>query len=309
MQRRPGERRAASTPTTPAVDTASDPTVLADIASKYPGVTLSAGQTNKYQVVLIFSSPLATGNYQIVVNRRRPRRRGQPVVRHRQQRQRLGRLGGAFRRQADHARTATISPNGTLSYNTADAVASDAEGDSVAVWVDPATGIWAGIYDQTTTANADGTQSTSFSPVKQFQVTTDTTATDASVAIDKDGDFVVTWSGLSATTSTDWDVYAETFYANGNIHTSTFMVNTTTLGTQRSSSVAMDLRGDFVITWESRTAITSSTGYDIDAERFSDAGNVLAGTDEEQSITFDSAFSGTFSFVGTTTTTPTRPTR
>ena len=116
------------------------------------------------------------------------------------------------------------------------------------------------------------------------------------MAIDKDGDFVVTWAGLqhSGLPSNDWDVYAETFYANGNVHTSTFMVNTTTLGTQRAPSVAMDLRGDFVITWESRTSITSSTGYDIEAKRFSYAGNVMAGTDEEQSITFDTAFSGTF---------------
>ncbi len=112
------------------------------------------------------------------------------------------------------------------------------------------------------------------------------------MAIDKDGDFVVTWSAFNALT--DWDVYAETFYANGNVHSSTFMVNATTLGTQRSSSVAMDLRGDFIVTWQSRTAITSGSGYDIYAERYSYDGNVLAGTDEEQSIVFDSRFTGTF---------------
>ena len=279
-------------------DTATNPLVLTDIASKYPGVTLSVGATNKYEVVLIFSSALVSGNYQIVVRNSIRDVAGNALYT-------TGSsvngavVSGSLTIIVPTNTETTISTNATLTYNTADAVASDAKGDSVAVWAGTTAnnaGVWAGIYDQTTTANADGTQSTSFALIKQFQVSTDTTATDASVAVDKDGDFVVTWSGFNTVgfNSNDWDVYAETFYANGNIHTGTFMVNTTTLGTQRSSSVAMDVRGDFVITWESRTAITSSTGYDIDAEEFSAAGNVLNGTDDEQSIVFDPAFSGSF---------------
>ena len=48
---------------------------------------------------------------------------------------------------------------------------------------------------------------------------------DSAVAMDTEGDFVVTWSAFNS--ATDWDVYAETFYANGAVHTSTFRVTTT----------------------------------------------------------------------------------
>ena len=58
------------------------------------------------------------------------------------------------------------------------------------------------------------------------------------MAVDKGGNFVVTWSAYNATT--DWDVYAQMFNAAGTATSSIFVVNSYTTSTQRDSSVAMD---------------------------------------------------------------------
>ena len=70
------------------------------------------------------------------------------------------------------------------------------------------------------------------------------------VAIDADGDFVVTWQ------SSDQDgdgngIYAQRYNASGVAQGSEFLVNTFTTSYQSNSAVAIDADGDFVVTWHS----------------------------------------------------------
>ena len=70
----------------------------------------------------------------------------------------------------------------------------------------------------------------------------------ASVASDSDGNFVVTWTtdGVSGT-----GVVMRRFAAGGTPLTGEIIVNTTTVGAQRNSVIAMNSNwGDFVIAWE-----------------------------------------------------------
>ncbi len=156
---------------------------------------------------------------------------------------------------------------------TTNATASDAKGDYVVVWTDTASataGIWAKMYTQTSTIASNGVRTTSVTVNKLIHVTSDTTASDAAVAVDEDGDFVVTWSAFNSTTG--WDVYAQTYNAAGTATSGAFIVNSYTTGTQRYSSVAMDAEGDFVVTWQSLNEYGSGSGYDIYAQRYSAAG-------------------------------------
>ena len=273
-----------------------------DAAMNYAGqfgIPSNIGKTNKYQVILVFSMDLPTGNYQIFIKNSIRDVAGNALY-HTGYNVNGMVVRGILNVIAPTGTEGVVNPNATLSYDTANAVASDADGDSVAVWIGGTSnpGVWAGIYNQTTTANADGTQSTSFVPVKQFQINTDpatTQFTDASVAMDKDGDFVVTWSAFNTTNPlNDFDVYAEIFQRRRRRPHAHLHGEHHHLGHQQAPSVAMDLRGDFVVTWQSRTSFTDPNGYDVIAERFSPDGKVLAGTDEEQAIAFDPAFSGTF---------------
>jgi Ca2+-binding RTX toxin-like protein len=75
-----------------------------------------------------------------------------------------------------------------------------------------------------------------------------------SVAMDANGDFVVTWSSYDQNSdplAEGFDVYAQRYNAAGQPQGGEFRVNTYTTGQQRTSTVAMDADGDFVITWSS----------------------------------------------------------
>ena len=268
----------------------------AALQAKY-GITI--GQTNKYQVVLVFSSALANGTYQIVAKNSIRDAAGNPLA------STGTNVNGGVSSPLFYVNTpvgaetlvsALPQSVSQLSEETPHAVASDAKGDTVAVWQDTnagTVGIWAELYSQTSTPGGNASRNTAFSPLlaQPIHVSADATAIDVSVAMDKSGDFVVTWSAQNS--STGWDVYAEVFNPDGSVKVSTFMVNSTTLGTQNDSSVAMDAEGDFAVTWQSLLP-NSTTGYDIDAQRYSAAGQVLGGVNEQQAIIFTSGFTGTF---------------
>ncbi|MBN1911068.1 MAG: trypsin-like serine protease [Pirellulales bacterium] len=92
--------------------------------------------------------------------------------------------------------------------NSPQSVDSDADGDYVVVWRSegPDTGIYAQLYDALWFKNAEGNRESLISEsgiidpithnplVQNILVTDDPTATYASVAMDADGDFVVTWT-------------------------------------------------------------------------------------------------------------------
>src|SRR5690606_17872956 len=76
-----------------------------------------------------------------------------------------------------------------------------------------------------------------------------------SIAIDRDGDFVVTWTD-SAADGSGQGVYVKRYDRAGNPlgvnqDAAQIRVNDFTTGNQRFSSVAVDAFGDFVVTWTS----------------------------------------------------------
>jgi large repetitive protein len=94
-----------------------------------------------------------------------------------------------------------------------------------------------------------------------------------SVAIDQDGDFVVTWESRGQD-GDRYGIYARRFNVAGEAQGDAFQVNTTTVSNQRSSKVAIDQDGDFVVTWES---YDSDENYGIYAQRYSAAGIAQGG--------------------------------
>ncbi|MBU0488124.1 hypothetical protein KKB18_09590 [bacterium] len=103
----------------------------------------------------------------------------------------------------------------------------------------------------------------------QFKINTDTnnTQADSSVAMNNDGNFVVTWEGWCSTDSTG--VSARIYSSDGSPVGCQFQVNTFTNSNQRNPSVALDGSANFIITWESNANNdTDSSGYGIFAQLF-----------------------------------------
>lgn len=147
--------------------------------------------------------------------------------------------------------------------------AMDADGDFVIVWVssDQDGDGW-GIYAQRYAAS--GTPQGS-----EFRVNTHTTDNQSgfSVAMDDDGDFVITWSSKNQDGS-DYGIYAQRFNAAGLPQGNEFRVNSTTESSQSGSAVAMDSNGDFVITWSQFMATGGSGLY---GQRYNAAGTPQGG--------------------------------
>jgi len=73
----------------------------------------------------------------------------------------------------------------------------------------------------------------------------------STVAMDADGDFVITWTSVNqdGDTSSDGNIYAQRYSAAGVAQGGEFRVNGTTAGDQRNARVAMDAAGNFTVTW------------------------------------------------------------
>ncbi|MGF1581080.1 MAG: matrixin family metalloprotease [Gemmataceae bacterium] len=82
----------------------------------------------------------------------------------------------------------------------------------------------------------------------QFQANTSTSGSmsEPDVAMSDDGEFVVAWEG-----SSNSDVRARRYDANGNPQGSDFRVNSYNSGTQEDVAIAIDDLGNFVVVWES----------------------------------------------------------
>ena len=110
----------------------------------------------------------------------------------------------------------------------------------------------------------------------------------SSVAMDMDGDFIVTWTGYVESSGVfgdpgHYDVFAKTFnqsgFATGNsVSDGAFRVNSTYTGDQQRSHVSADANGDYVITWEGLESYygsgecgsSAATGsFGVFAQRFS----------------------------------------
>lgn len=261
-------------------------------------------RSNKFEVILQFDgngassgvAALPDGNYEVVAKTSLRDRSGNP----------LGRRGFFPNGQvASRQFSVATLGGGEVIVNQTPAgaqatqaespkqVAGDGDGDFVAVWTSasgPQVGVYASVYHSRERGEPAEL-------VSEIQVTADPNASYASVARDGDGDFVVTWSSLNqANPDDEWDVFARMYDARGNAKGESFRVNSYTESLQRYSTVAMDVDGDFVITWQSLDQ--DEGGYGVYAQRYNPAGEAIGGVHETQQLTFNgSPRSGSFRLI------------
>jgi hypothetical protein len=160
--------------------------------------------------------------------------------------------------------------NTTTTFNqTRPAIAMDDNGDFVITWQSNSQNgdyIGVDIYGQRYNSLGSAVGS-------EFQVNTHTMGRQYgnSVAMDSDGDFVVTWT--SSHFGGNYEVYAQRYNSSGSANGSEFQVNNYTTGYQEASTVAMDNNGDFVIAWDSQ----DQDGYlaGIFAQKYNSSGSAV----------------------------------
>ncbi|MBD1912033.1 MULTISPECIES: cadherin domain-containing protein [unclassified Leptolyngbya] len=187
-----------------------------------------------------------------------------------------GDANGIYVRLFDSAGNPLPDAPGEIRVNTTTAndqrlasVAMDDNGDFVVVW--------RSFQDDNNTAIAGpesyGIYAQRFSRTgvplgTEIQVATTTFNEDQpSVAMDADGDFVITWTGGGSGN----DIYAARFEAtNGTQVGTNTILNTTTDGNQQLSSVAMAQNGNYVVVWTSSGQDDSGDG--VYGQRFDASG-------------------------------------
>lgn len=93
------------------------------------------------------------------------------------------------------------------------------------------------------------------------------------IAMNSQGNFVITWQG-SIAGSSHYGIFAQRFNAMGQPVGSEFLVNTFVSGGQRYPSVALDATGNFVIVWSStdQDKANPNSRYGIYAQRYNATG-------------------------------------
>ena len=162
------------------------------------------------------------------------------------------RLGGEFRVNT-----------GTVGQQDSAAAAMAADGSFVVVWRSEALG-GAPIGTFAQRFGADGT---ALGP--EILVTTEAFGTSPSVAIARDGRFVVAWQDARLDGS-DWGIAARRYGADGVPEGAQFRVNSTGAGRQTSPAVAMDAEGNVAILWEG--VAPAGAGEAILGQRYDAAG-------------------------------------
>lgn len=161
-----------------------------------------------------------------------------------------GSLDGVFAQRFNAAGVAQGSEIAVNTTTTGDqnnpTIAVNATGDFVVAWTSAGQdGDLNGVVAQR--FNALGVAQGS-----EIQVNTTTTGDqqDPSVAIDALGNFVVTWTS-DGQDGDGGGIYAQLYNSLGVAQGTEIQVNTTTVGAQSNSSVAMDGLGNFIVTWAS----------------------------------------------------------
>ncbi len=181
------------------------------------------------------------------------------------------------------ARGSEFTVNSTVAGNQVwPDVAMDAFGNFVVTWSGPGvgddSGVFARLYDSA--GNAVGSEFV----VNQFAQNLQNMP---SVAMDDNGNFVVTWTSYGQDGDRD-GVYARRFNVQGTPVSAEFRVNSTTQDRQDKSVVAMDSDGDFVIVWESWGQDASSDGqWGVFGQRFNASGARLGGEFQVNTYTLD----------------------
>lgn len=147
-------------------------------------------------------------------------------------------------------------------------VAMDATGNFVITWQMQDGSSW-GVY-------ARRYNSSGVAQGGEFQVNSTTASAQeiSSVGMDGTGNFVITWSSLNQDGSGN-GIYGQRYNAAGVAQGGEFKVNTTTIGNQHFSSVAMDTTGNFIITWSSLNQDSSNWG--VYAQGYNSPGGVEGG--------------------------------
>ncbi len=158
-------------------------------------------------------------------------------------------------------------------------VAIDDNGNFVVAWQSfGQDGSDYGIYAQR--FNASGSPQGS-----EFQVNTTTEGGQLApaIAMQPNGDFIITWDGLNGATS--YDIFARRFSASGAPLSGEILVNTYTAGTQSAPAIATDEFGNFVITWTSDGQ--DGSDYGVYARRFRPNGTPLSNEFQVNTFTED----------------------
>ena len=161
------------------------------------------------------------------------------------------------------------------------AVAMDTDGDFVIAWNSygqdsPTQTAASGVYAQR--YNAAGVAQGG-----EFRVNTYTSDNqlNPAIAMDADGDFVVSWQSANqeGVTNAGFGVYAQRYNAAGAAQGSEFRVNTQTVSAQATPAIGMDTDGDFVIAWGSsgQDDPTAANLFGIYAQRYNAAGVAQGG--------------------------------
>jgi len=112
------------------------------------------------------------------------------------------------------------------------------------------------------------------------------------VAVDSQGDFVITWQTLGPD-GDGYGIYAQRYNSDGSTESTNFRVNTFTSGWQLAPTVAMDSDGDLVFAWQS--AAQDGSSYGVFAQRFLKVGQRdVPGVWREGKFYLDSNHSGTW---------------
>jgi len=133
------------------------------------------------------------------------------------------------------------------------AVAMDAQGNFVVTWDEPS-----GAFTWLVSArrfNADGTPSGS-----AFQVSPLDGASEPTIAMDAQGNFIIAWSNMDQAGETS-DVYAKRYASDGTPVSEDVCVNTQTAGDQDQPAIALGTLGRILVCWT--TEGTSTEGMDI----------------------------------------------
>ena len=158
----------------------------------------------------------------------------------------------------------------TIGYQTAAAVAADADGDFVVTWSSAdQDGAGGGIFGRRF-------DSAGVPQAVEFQVNAYTTATQehGAVAMSAAGSFIAVWAS-GGQEGDSRGIFGQRFDASGAPQAVEFQVNSYTTSNQQYPDVAADAFGGFVVAWESLNQDGSLFG--VFAQRFASTGNRQGG--------------------------------
>jgi hypothetical protein len=183
-------------------------------------------------------------------------------------------------------------------YQQGASTAMDSTGRFVVTWWsygqdNNTSGIYAQLYDSTGSPTGSEFQVNTYIPGEQRN---------PAVAMDGNGDFVITWQSGYQPADGDgesYGIFARRYDNSGAaLDTSEFQVNTYTTGNQDYPSVGMDSNGDFVIAWKSFGQERTGNNYGIYAQRYNSDGSKPLVNGDEFHVNTDSTGNQMYPSVG-----------